>query len=305
MSCKSAPAGSVAPQGGFPTDLMGINLSDWAALVQDVVASLQALPPNLSNSLGLQVVNLLQLLEVATGVGFCRFCCHPEPHCRCMGVSQLAPPMSWSQILEQTPGYGVTTSSGGVTTLSTSLGGMSEYVAPLPGLSIWSMPSLEASLPKGPVVSPQYRPPIGRAAQLRAALGRQALALQAPQMAPPIHQPLPFPRGWPASPYQQAVQPPGKSSGWESPLTPLPPNLLPQVVRMPMYVGGRVLEAEMITAFPRKHKRGPPSGRPVSRHLTRWVNAPLGHLTMSPQLQHLKAPRPNMVVVRRPHLKTL
>ena len=130
------PTGSAAPQGGFLTDLAGINLSDWAALVQDVVASLQALLPSLSNSLGLQVVNLLQLLEAATGVRFCCFCCHLEPHCRCMGVSQMAPPMSWSQILEQTPGYGVTASSGGVTTLSTSLGGMSEYVAPLPGLSI-------------------------------------------------------------------------------------------------------------------------------------------------------------------------
>ena len=32
-------------------------------------------------------------------------------------------------------------------------------------------------------------------------------------MAPPIHQPLPFPRGQPATLYQQAVQPPGKSSG--------------------------------------------------------------------------------------------
>ena len=192
---------------------MGINLLDWAALVQDVVAGLQALPPSLGSCLGLHVVNLLQLLEVATGVGFCHFCCNPEPNCRCAGVSQSAPPTSWSQIAEQTPGYGVTTSSGVVTTLSTSLGGMSEYVAPPPGLPIWSMPPLKASLPKGPVVSPRYRPPIGRAAQLRATLSRQALALQAPQMAPPIHQPLPFPRGQPATPYQQAVQPPGKSSG--------------------------------------------------------------------------------------------
>ena len=120
------PTGSVAPQGGFLTNLMGINLSDLAALVQDMVAGLQALPPGLSSCLGLQVVNLLQLLEAATGVGFFHFCCHPEPHCRFVGVSQSAPPMSWSQIAEQTPGYGVTASSGGVTTLSTSLGGMSD-----------------------------------------------------------------------------------------------------------------------------------------------------------------------------------
>ena len=78
------PAGSAAPQGGFPTDFVGINLSDWAALVQDVVAGL-------SSCLGLQVVNLLQLLEVATGVGFCHFCCNPEPHCRCVSLSVGSP----------------------------------------------------------------------------------------------------------------------------------------------------------------------------------------------------------------------
>ena len=44
-------------------------------------------------------------------------------------------------------------------------------------------------------------------------LSRPALVLQTPQMAPPIHQPPPFPRGQPATPYQQAVQPPGKSLG--------------------------------------------------------------------------------------------
>ena len=70
-SCRSA-----APQGGFPTNLVGSNLSDWAALIQDMVAGLQALPPSLGSCLGLHVVNLLQLLEAATGVGFCRFCCN-------------------------------------------------------------------------------------------------------------------------------------------------------------------------------------------------------------------------------------
>ena len=75
---------------------------------------------------------------------------------------------------------------------------------------------------------------------------------------------------------------------WESPLTPLPPNLLPQAVRTPMYVGGRVLEAETITASlpvaQKERERGPPSGRPVSRRLIRWVSTPLGCLAMSPQL---------------------
>ena len=41
----------------------------------------------------------------------------------------------------------------------------------------------------------------------------QAPVLQAPQMAPPLHQPLPSSRGQPATLYQQAVQPPSKSTG--------------------------------------------------------------------------------------------
>ena len=217
------PIGRMVPQGGFPTDLSELNLSRWATLVQDVAAGLQLLPPRLSHDLGLQVVALLQLLEVATGVGFCHHCCNLRPHCSCMGASQVAPPTSLSQVVEQTPGYGVTSSSRGVTTPSTSMGGMPGYMAPPPGLtppdySIWSMPPQEASLPEGLPGSLWYRPPAGRAAHMRATLDRQAQASrapvpQAPQMAPPICQPLPYSRGWPATLYQQVVQPPGKSMG--------------------------------------------------------------------------------------------
>ena len=157
-----------------------------------------------------------------------------------MEASQPAPPMSWSQIVEQTPGHGLTSSREGVTHLSTSVGGMPGYVAPPPGLtspdySIWSMPLQEASLPEGLPGSPWYQPPIGRATQMRATLDRQAQALQTPalqapasqapalqasapqvpQMAPPLHQPLPSSRGQPATQYQQAVPLPSKSMGLE------------------------------------------------------------------------------------------
>ena len=130
----------MVPQEGFLTDLTELNLSGWAALVQDVVAGLQALPLRLCHDLGLQVVALLQLLEVATGVGFCHHCCNPRPCCRCMGIPQSTPPMSWSQFMEQTPAYGVTPSCYGVTALSTSHGGRSGYVPLPPGMTVWSMP---------------------------------------------------------------------------------------------------------------------------------------------------------------------
>ena len=151
----------------------------------------------------------------------------------CTGASQPAPPMSWSQIVQQAQGYGVTSSSGGVTNPSTPMGGMPGYVVPPPGLtppdfSIWSIPPQEAPPPPGLPASLQYRPPMGRATQMRAAIERQAQALwaqvlpapllqaplpQAPQMASPLCQPLPSSGSLPATPYQQAVQLPSKPKG--------------------------------------------------------------------------------------------
>ena len=222
------------PQGGFPTYLSELNLSGWVTLVQDVVAGLQALPPNLGHDMGLPAVALLQLLEASTGVGFCRYCSSPGPQCKCMGASQPVPPASWSQIVEQTPVYGVTTSSGGMTTPSTSVAGMPGYVVPLLGLtppdfSSWSLPPPEVPLPQGLPAASQSLPGIRRSTQMRATLERYARAQLVqgpwalaqwaqtpptsvpctPQMAPPLRQPPP---GWSATPYQQAVQLPDRST---------------------------------------------------------------------------------------------
>ena len=143
------PPDRIPTQGGFLMDLSELNLLGWAALVQDVTAGLQVLPPNLSHDIILLAVALLQLLETLTGLGFCRYCCHVGSRCTCMGAYQPTPPQSWSQVVEQTPGYGVTASSGGVTTPSTTAAGMSGYVAPPPGLppidfSSWRLPPPEA-----------------------------------------------------------------------------------------------------------------------------------------------------------------
>ena len=131
------PPGRVAPQGGFPTNLVEINLLEWASLVQDVAAGLQVLPPGLSNCLDPEVITLLHLLEAISQVRFCCLCYHPDTNRRCAGVPPLTPLTSWSQITERTPGYGMTASSSGVTTLSTYWGGMSRLVLPPPGISIW------------------------------------------------------------------------------------------------------------------------------------------------------------------------
>ena len=154
------------------------------------------------------------------------------------GSLSASSPLSWSQIVQQAQGYGVTSSSGRVTDPSTPMGGMPGYVVPPPGLtppdfSIWSIPPQEILPPPGLPVSLLYQPPVGRATSLRAAIDRQAQALratvlqtpmlpapksqapllQAPQMAPPLCQPLPSSGSWPATPYQQAVQLSSKPKG--------------------------------------------------------------------------------------------
>ena len=210
------------PQGGFPTDLSELNLSGWATLVQDVAAGLLALPPNLGHDMGLPAVALLQVLEASTGVGFCCYCCSLGSRCKCGGASQPVPPVSWSQIVEQTPGYGVITSSRGMTTPSTSVAGMAGYMAPPPDppppdFSSWNLPPPEAPIPQGLPAASQGLSCFGRSIQVRAVVERQAqaqlvqgprgLAPCTPQMALPFCQPLP---GWLSTPYKQAVQLPSK-----------------------------------------------------------------------------------------------
>ena len=225
----------VPPPGGFPKDLSDLNLSGWATLVQDIASGLLALPPNLGSDMSLPAVALLQLLEKTTGWGFCRYCCHLGSRCICMGAYHLALPQLWSQVVDQSPGYGATASSGGMTSLSTTAAGMSRYVPPPPGLtpidfSNWRLLPPEAPASRGLPTAPPGLPGVRRSTRLRGMAERNAGAQMAqhpgglaqrtqtpptsmpcvPQMVPPLHQPLP---GQPAMLYQQAVQPPKKPMG--------------------------------------------------------------------------------------------
>ena len=173
---------------------MEINLSDSASLVQDVAAGLQVLPPGLSNCLAPKVMTLLQRLEAVTQVRSCHLCYYPDTNCRCSGVPLSTPLISWSQITEWTPVYRMTASSGGVTTLSTSLGGMSRLVPPPPGISIWNTSPWETPIPQL-VTTLSYRPPIGRGERLKATQSMRALVPQVPQITPAICQPPPLPWG--------------------------------------------------------------------------------------------------------------
>ena len=97
--------------------------------------------------------------------------------------------------MEWTPVYRMTASSSGVTTLSTSLGGMSRLVPPPPGFSIWDTSPWETPIPQQLVTTPSYRPPIGRGEWLKATQSMRAPVPQVPQIAPVICQLPPLPRG--------------------------------------------------------------------------------------------------------------
>ena len=90
------PEERVPPPGGFPMDLLDLNLSGWAALVQDVASSLLVLPPNLGSDMSLPAVALLQLLEKTTGWGYCCYCCHLGSRCLPSGSPPVMEPGSRS-----------------------------------------------------------------------------------------------------------------------------------------------------------------------------------------------------------------
>ena len=241
------PKERVPPPGGILTDLSDLNLSDWAGLVQDVASGLLAPPPNLGSDMSLPAVALLQLLEKTTGLGYCHYCCHLGSRCICMGAYPPAPPQLWSQVVDQSPGYKATASSGGMTSPSTTAAGMSGYIPPPPGLPLidfsnWRLPPPEAPASRGLPTAPPGLPGVGRSTRLRGMAKRIAGAQMAqrpgglaqqtltppmsmlcvPQMALPLCQPPP---GWPATPYQQVVQPPEKPMGRG--VTSDPPQIKP------------------------------------------------------------------------------
>ena len=229
------PKERVPLPGGIPMDLSDLNLFGWASLVQDVASGLLVPPPNLGSDMSLPAVALLQLLEKTIGWGYCHYCCHLGSRCICMGAYPPAPPQSWSQVVDQSPGYGATASSGGMTSPSTTAAGMSGYVPPPPGLPLidfsnWRLPPSEALASRGLPTAPPGLPGVRRSTRLRGTAKRIAGAQMAqhpgclaqwtstsptltpcvPQMVPPLCQPPP---GQLAMPYQQAVQLPKKPMG--------------------------------------------------------------------------------------------
>ena len=180
--------------------------------------------------------------------------------------------------MEQTPGYGVIASSGGMTTPSTSVAGMAGYVAPPPGLpppdfSSWSLPPPEAPLPQGLPAASQGLSRVGRSIQVRAMVERQAQA--------------------------QLVQDP-RGSCQASPHLTTPWIKLPSLlVKVRKTAGGRGLgsgeaRVDLPAALGCKKRQG-------GSRLIRRVISPPGQHQMFPQPQHLREPCLSRVVSQGPY----
>ena len=239
-------------------------------------------------------MTLLQRLEAVTQVRLCHLCYYPDTNCRCSGIHLLTPLTSWSQITERTPVYRMTASSCGVTTLSTSFGGMSRLVPPPPGIPIGDMSPWETPIPQQSVTTPSYRPPIGRGKWLKATLSMRALVPQVPQIAPAIPQLPPLPQGQPATHTSRWYSCRLGLQDQESLLTSLPPSLLSLAVGTLMYAGDRLVEAEIMTV-----------SLPATPGEDGRVDAPLGHLIISLHPPPLETPRHSLTALRGLPLETL
>ena len=265
------PKERVPPPGGFPTDLSDLNLLSWASLVQDVASGLLALPPNLGSNMSLPAVVLLQLLEKAIGWGFYHYCCHLASRCICMGAYSLVPPLSWSQIVEESPGYGATASSGGMTAPTTTAAGMPRYIPPPPGLPLkdfsnWRLPPPEAPASRGLPTPPTSLPGVGRSIRLRGTAKRIAGA-QMVQSQGSLAQWMPTPpMPLPCMP-QMALplcQPPPGLPAMSAPCTP---QMAPPLHQPPP--GKLAMPYQRAVQLPKK-----PAGRGVTSDPP-WMKLPL------------------------------
>ena len=176
------------PPRGFPKDLLDLNLSSWASLVQDVTSGLMVPLPTLGSEVSHVAMALLDLLERATGWVYCRFCYHLGSWCTCMGAF----PPSWSQVVGESMGHRATASSGGLTTPGTPATG---YLPPPPGLPLIDYSKWRLLPPEAPTArvatTPLHLAGVGRGAGLQGTAKRIAglprpgrLSQQMP--APPV-----------------------------------------------------------------------------------------------------------------------
>ena len=122
------------------------------------------------------------------------------------------------------------------------------------------------------------------------------LVLHVPQMAPPLHQPLP---GWPAMPYQQAVQPPRKPTRRGVASDPSVDKTAPQVAQVHRTMADPQLEGGEMVADPSVTPEVCRGRRVHSCHVKRAICRPSQRQVFHHQ-RHLKEPSLSREVGLRP-----
>ena len=137
------PPPEVQPLEGLQgIDLPEANLTQWASYVQDV-ASWMRKPPRAATCCPSQdMAGVLHKLENLTGVGFCHLCYTLGGSCRCSKATPQAPLSYRDQALwvPPQPSYASMASSM-ITTVSTSMRGVSSTAGPPPGFPARGTPS--------------------------------------------------------------------------------------------------------------------------------------------------------------------
>ena len=228
--------GRMPPPGGFLKDLATINLTGWAGLIQEVAQGMKMIPLNLSMEVYLDLMMLLQLLEAATGMGYCRICCQPTPSCLCAGAYKSVPTEAWSWMMANIPAPGVAASSAGSTTSEASTVEVQELGVTSPPLGLtpqdfsnWSLPHLGAPQ-TGQLPLPSSRG-VDRQAEGPWAPTPQSQVPRAPWGTLPVHQQRPR---RPAAPYQLPALPTSQPvAPYQLPALPTSQPVAPYQLPMP------------------------------------------------------------------------
>ena len=148
------PPPDVQPLEGLQgTNLIEVNLTQWASYVQDVALGMRRPPCAAMECPKRDIARVPHRLENLTGVGFCCLCYALGNTCGCSGATNQAPHGYGSRALWTLPkpSYASMASST-MTTASTSMRGVSPTMGPPPGFPTIGAPtSMDVSLGYNPL----------------------------------------------------------------------------------------------------------------------------------------------------------
>ena len=199
------------------TNLIKVNLTQWASDVQDVASGMRRPPHAAMDCPNWDIAGVLHRLENLTGVGFCHLCYTLGNNCGCTRATHQAPCGYRAQDLWALPqpSYASMASST-MTTTSTSMRGVLLMTGPPPGFPAKEAPSPMEISPTQSSCNPLVNAGVGRGLWPQYAAGSTrpqtpgtiGLCQQRPLALCQLATASESYETCPATPYQQAVCPP-------------------------------------------------------------------------------------------------